>query len=207
MTALAARGIRKSFGRRHVLAGVDLEVAAGELIAVVGENGTGKTTLLRILAGDLRPDAGSVTIAGKPGYCPQAVVLDDALTVDQNVRYFQAAYGIASTGRAGELIDRLGFAGSRGQRAGTLSGGTKQKLSLTLTLMHDPPVLLLDEPYQGFDWQTYLAFWDLTSELRDRGTAIVVISHLVFDQDRFDRICHLTGGRIEEEAGSHAPAA
>jgi energy-coupling factor transporter ATP-binding protein EcfA2 len=91
MTALAARDIRKWFGRRQVLTGVDLEVAAGELVAVVGENGTGKTTLLRILAGDLRPDAGSVAIGGRPGYCPQTAVLDEALTVDQNVRYFQAA--------------------------------------------------------------------------------------------------------------------
>ena len=96
MSALTARGIRKSFGRRQVLAGLDLEVAAGELVAVVGENGTGKTTLLRILAGDLRPDAGTVTMAGRPGYCPQTVVLDEALTVDQHVRYFQAAYGIGS---------------------------------------------------------------------------------------------------------------
>jgi ABC-2 type transport system ATP-binding protein len=79
MTALAARGIRKSFRRRRVLAGLDLEVAAGELVAVVGENGTGKTTLLRILAGDLRPDAGSVVVAGRPGYCPQTVVRDEAL--------------------------------------------------------------------------------------------------------------------------------
>jgi ABC-2 type transport system ATP-binding protein len=207
MTALAARGIRKSFGRRQVLAGLDLEVATGELTAVVGENGTGKTTLLRILAGDLRPDAGSVTVAGRPGYCPQTVVLDEALTVDQHVRYFQAAYGIDRRDRADELIERLGFAACRGQRAGTLSGGTRQKLSLTLALMHDPPVLLLDEPYQGFDWQTYLAFWDLTGELRERGTAIVVISHLVFEQERFDRICHLRDGRIKEEVSSHAPAA
>ncbi len=206
MTALAARGIRKSFGRRRVLTGLDLEVAAGELVAVVGENGTGKTTLLRILAGDLRPDAGTVAIAGRPGYCPQAVVLDEALTVDQNVRYFQAAYGIGRSARADELIDRLGYASCRGQRAGILSGGTRQKLSLTLALMHDPPVLLLDEPYQGFDWQTYLAFWDLAGELRDRGTAIVVISHLVFERERFDRVCHLSGGRIHEEASGHAPA-
>ena len=206
MTALIARGIRKSYGRRPVLAGVDLEVAAGDLVAVVGENGTGKTTLLRILAGDLRPDGGSVVIAGRPGYCPQAVVLDEALTVDQHVRYFQAAYGIGGTDRAEELIEQLGFAACRGQRAGTLSGGTRQKLSLTLALMHDPPVLLLDEPYQGFDWQTYLAFWELTSELRQRGTATLVISHLVFEQDRFDRICHLKDGRIDEEAGSDAAA-
>jgi len=207
MTVLVARGICKSFGRRRVLAGLDLEAAAGEMVAVVGENGTGKTTLLRILAGDLRPDAGSVAIRGRPGYCPQTAVLDEALTVDQNVRYFQAAYGIGRTGRAEALIERLGYAGCRDQRAGALSGGTRQKLSLTLALMHDPPVLLLDEPYQGFDWQTYLAFWEMAGELRDRGTATVVISHLVFEQERFDRICHLRDGRIEQEAISHAPAA
>src|SRR5258705_1375170 len=72
--------------------------------------------------------------------------------------------------------------------------------------MHDPPVLLLDEPYQGFDWQTYLAFWDLTGELRDRGTATVVISHLVFEHERFDRVCHLTGGRSGGGASAHAAA-
>ena len=207
MTVLVARGIRKSFGRRRVLAGLDLEAGAGEMVAVAGENGTGKTTLLRILAGDLRPDAGSVAIRGRPGYCPQTAVLDEALTVDQHVRYFQAAYGIGRTGRAEALIERLGYAGCRDQRAGTLSGGTRQKLSLTLALMHDPPVLLLDEPYQGFDWQTYLAFWEMAGELRDRGTATVVISHLVFERERFDRICHLRDGRIEQEAISHAPAA
>jgi len=196
MTVLAAQGICKSFGRRRVLTGLDLDVAPGEMVAVVGENGTGKTTLLRILAGDLRPDAGTVTIGGRPGYCPQTVILDEALTVDQHVRYFQAAYGISSLARAGELIERLGFAASRGQRAGTLSGGTRQKLSLTLALMHD----------QGFDWQTYLAFWDLASELTAAGTATVVISHLVFEHKRFDRICQLADGRIQE-VSSHAPAA
>src|SRR5262249_57123981 len=119
MGALAGGGMRKSLGRRQVLTGVDLEVAAGELVAVVGENGTGKTTLLRILAGDLRPDAGSVAAAGRPGYCPQAVVLDEALTVDQHGRYFQAAYGIGSAARAGGLIERLGYAPWPRQPAGT----------------------------------------------------------------------------------------
>ena len=207
MNVLEATGIRKSFGRREVLGGVDLALAAGELAAVVGENGSGKSTLLRILAGDLRPDAGTVLVRGRAGYCPQAAVLDDALTADQHVRYFEAAYRRPAAARAAVLMDRLGYAGSRRQPAGTLSGGTRQKLSLTLALLHEPAVLLLDEPYQGFDWETYLAFWDLAGELRAAGTAILVITHLVFEQARFDRLWHLAAGRITEGESRHAPAA
>jgi ABC-type multidrug transport system ATPase subunit len=207
VSVLSAHGICKAFRRRQVLTGVDLDIGAGQLVAVVGENGSGKSTLLRILAGDLRPDAGSVTIEGRAGYCPQAVVLDEALTVDQHLRYFQVAYGIASLDRAGELIDRLGYARFRSQPVGILSGGTRQKLSLTLALLHDPAVLLLDEPYQGFDWDTYLAFWGLADELREAGTATVVITHLVFEDKRFDRICHLRDGQITEEVARHEPAA
>jgi ABC-type multidrug transport system ATPase subunit len=207
MSVLEAQGIRKSFGHRRVLTGVDLAVEPGEMAAVVGENGSGKSTLLRILAGDLRPDAGRMLTHGRLGYCPQAVVLDDALTVDQHIRYFQAAYQIAAADRAEELIGRLGYAASRHQPAGTLSGGTRQKLSLTLALLHDPAVLLLDEPYQGFDWETYLAFWDLAGELRAAGTATLVITHLVFEQQRFDRVWHLASGRIAEGEARHAPAA
>jgi ABC-2 type transport system ATP-binding protein len=207
MNVLDAQGIRKSFGHRRVLAGVDLAIEAGEMAAVVGENGSGKSTLLRILAGDLHPDAGRVLATGRVGYCPQAVVLDDALTADQHIRYFQAAYQITAADRAEGLIDRLGYAGSRHQPAGTLSGGTRQKLSLTLALLHEPAVLLLDEPYQGFDWETYLAFWDLAGELRAAGTATLVITHLVFEQERFDRVWHLAGGRIADGEARHAPAA
>jgi len=83
----------------------------------------------------------------------------------------------------------------------------QQRLGLCRVLLHDPALLLLDEPYQGFDWETYLAFWDLAGELRAGGTAILVITHLVFEQERFDRICHLAVGRIEEGADRHAPAA
>jgi len=208
MNVLEAQGIRKSFGRRRVLAGVDLAVEPGQLAAVVGENGSGKSTLLRILAGDLRPDAGRVLAHGRLGYCPQAVVLDDALTVEQHIRYFAAAYQIpAAADRAGELIARLGYPASRRQPAGTLSGGTRQKLSLTLALLHEPVVLLLDEPYQGFDWETYLAFWDLAGELRAAGTAILVVTHLVFERERFDRVWQLASGRIAEQEARHAPAA
>ena len=150
MTTLAARGIRKSFGRRPVLAGLDLEVAPGELVAVVGENGTGKTTLLRILAGDLRPDAGTVAIGGQARLLPaDGRARRGAQPWTSTCITSRPRTGSAP--RPGRRADRA--AGLRGlprpARAGTLSGGTKQKLSLTLALMHDPAVLLLDEPYQG----------------------------------------------------------
>ena len=83
---------------------------------------------------------------------------------------------------------------------GALSGGTRQKLNLTLALMHDPSVLLLDEPYQGFDWETYLHFWDLVVDLRERGCAVLVISHLVFDRERFDCLYHLARGTLIHES-------
>jgi ABC-2 type transport system ATP-binding protein len=201
--ALDARCIRKSYGRRRVLAGVDLEVPAGALVAVVGENGAGKSTLLKILAGMLHPEAGTVELGGRVGYCPQEPVLNGALTVGQHLRYFAAAYRLASLRRGEDLLDLLGYREYRDGVVDTLSGGTRQKLNLTLALLHDPEVLLLDEPYQGFDWETYLRFWDLVAESRDRGRAIVVITHLVFERDRFDLLYELEDGRIRrsEPAG------
>lgn len=203
MNVLRAKGIRKSFGRRGVLNGADLEVAPGRLVAVVGENGSGKSTLLRILARDLRCDSGTIEIQGRVGYCPQQVVLDDGLTPDQHLRYFRSAYGITSLARAEELMRILGYANDRARPAGTLSGGTQQKLNLTIALMHSPALLLLDEPYQGFDWETYLAFWELAVKLRDSGTAIVVISHLVYERERFDTIFQMRDGRLHQGVSDH----
>ena len=93
-------------------------------------------------------------------------------------------------------MNLLGYEQYRGQVAGELSGGTRQKLNLTLALLHDPDVLLLDEPYQGFDWETYLRFWDLVGDLRTRSKTIVIITHLVFEQDRFDLLADLAGGHL-----------
>jgi ABC-2 type transport system ATP-binding protein len=194
--ALCARDIHKAYRRHQVLAGVDLRVAPGQLAGVVGENGAGKSTLLRILAGTLAADRGSVYLSGALGYCPQQPVLSDNLTVAQHLRYFAAAHRLPDLRRGQELVARLGFERYLGHSAGALSGGTRQKLNLTLALLHDPDVLLLDEPYQGFDWETYLRFWDLVQDLCFRGKAIVVITHLVFEQDRFDVLADLSGGRL-----------
>jgi len=193
---LSARDVHKSYGKHQVLRGADLTVAPGQLVAVVGENGAGKSTLLKALAGTLAIDSGSIDVAGTLGYCPQEPVVSDNLTVDQHLRYFAAAYHLPDLGRGEHLVDRLGYQQYRHQAAGSLSGGTRQKLNLTLALLHDPGLLLLDEPYQGFDWDTYLRFWDLVADLRARGKAIVIITHLVFEQDRFDQLADLAGGRL-----------
>jgi ABC-type multidrug transport system ATPase subunit len=194
--AIEAGDIRKSYRRVPVLRGVDLQVERGSLVAVVGENGSGKSTLLRILARDLEADDGSLLVAGRIGYCPQIPILNDNLGVEDHIVSFAAAYRLASLTRADELVADLDFSAFRNRLVGELSGGTRQKLNLTLALMHDPDVLLLDEPYQGFDWETYLRFWDLVVTLRERGTAIVVISHLVFEEGRFDALYELAGGRL-----------
>jgi ABC-2 type transport system ATP-binding protein len=192
---LRVRGVHKSYGDHRVLSGADLDLPPGCLGGVVGENGSGKSTLLRILAGQLAPDRGAVTYAGRLGYCPQHTVLNPSFTVEQHLRFFQVAYDLPDLALAHELMDVLSFSAYRRHRVSTLSGGTQQKLNLTLALMHDPPLLLLDEPYQGFDWDTYERFWDLASRLRDRGRSVLVVSHIAFDTTRFDRLWRLEQGR------------
>ncbi len=203
---LRAAGLAKSFGRHRVLRDVGFELRPGTLVGIVGENGSGKSTLLRILAGELRPNAGAVTLAGALGYCPQAVVLNESLTVAQHLDYFRAAYRLTDLSRAQQLVETLAFGQYLGATVGTLSGGTQQKLNLTLALMHDPAVLLLDEPYQGFDWETYLRFWQVAADLRARGKAILVISHLIFDQQRFDALYQLHDGRLQPMPRPATPA-
>jgi len=193
---LEARGIRKAYRRHQVLCGVDMTAGPGQLVAVVGENGAGKSTLLKILAGTLPPDSGQVRLGGTLGYCPQDPVLSDSLTPAQHLRYFAAARRLPSLTRGMELARQLGYEQYLDRAAGELSGGTRQKLNLTLALAHDPDVLLLDEPYQGFDWETYLRFWDLVADLRARRKTVVIITHLVFEQDRFDLLADLAGGRL-----------
>ncbi|UXY26074.1 ATP-binding cassette domain-containing protein [Streptomyces sp. HUAS TT20] len=133
---------------------------------------------------------------------PQDPVLNGALTVEQHLRYFAAARGLPNVDRGRELVRLLGYERYERSAAGELSGGTRQKLNLTLALLHDPDVLLLDEPYQGFDWETYLRFWDLVEELRARGKAVVIITHLVFEQGRFNLLADLADGRLTPRTAS-----
>ncbi|MFF7189934.1 ABC transporter ATP-binding protein [Streptomyces sp. NPDC008222] len=191
-------GVYHAYGRRPVLRGVDLRLEPGALAGIVGENGAGKTTLLKILSGELAPDRGTVRHHGRFGYCPQAAVLNDALTVRQHLNYFKVAYGLSDLMRAEEVMEALRFSEYADERAGVLSGGTRQKLNLTLALMHDPRILLLDEPYQGFDWETYQRFWDLAGRLREEGRSVLVVSHLAYDAERLDVLWRLDGGHLRE---------
>ena len=163
------------------------------MVAVLGENGSGKSTLLRILAGAMSPDAGSVRLSGRIGFCPQECVLYPYLTAMEHFRLFGAAAGVADVeGRARALLERFRFDGD--VLAVQASGGTRQKLNLALSLLADPPVLLLDEPYNGFDVETYRCFLDWTHEARAAGKCIVVVTHIAFDRERFDRILTLRDG-------------
>jgi ABC-type multidrug transport system ATPase subunit len=173
---------------------------SGSLNAVVGENGSGKSTLLKIIVGRWRGDSGKVTFKGKIGYCPQQSLIFSDLTVDENFRYFSAAYGLdqkTSLAQSEHLLEHFDFKRYHKDKVSTLSGGTQQKLNLSLALLHQPDLLVLDEPYNGFDWETYLRFWDLTNELRKKGCIILIVCHLVNEIERFDRIYNLKNGYLD----------
>jgi ABC-2 type transport system ATP-binding protein len=196
---LAVREVSRSFGRRTVLRSVGFDVAPGEIVGITGENGSGKSTLLRIVVGLLRADAGRVEHRGALGHCDQEPLVFPELTVEEHFRYFGRAYGLAEAQwrpAGDELLERFHFARYLAERAARLSGGTRQKLHLSLALLHRPALLVLDEPYQAFDWETYLRFWEYAQELRAQGTAIVIVSHLAHERARFDRLLALREGEL-----------
>jgi ABC-type multidrug transport system ATPase subunit len=173
-------------------------VCRGELVGLVGENGSGKSTLMQIVVGLLARDGGSVWQEGRLGYCPQQPMLWDKLSVDEHFELYARAYGLDDTTRehaAQGLLDELQFERYRRYRVEELSGGTRQKLNLALALMHDPHVLLLDEPYSGFDWETYVRFWEMSERRRDQGMGILIVSHLLAERERLDRVYELRGGQ------------
>jgi ABC-2 type transport system ATP-binding protein len=205
---LRVEGIVKSFHRGplwrrrpvEVLRGASLEVAGGELVGLVGENGSGKSTLLQIIVGLLSRDAGTVERPERLGYCPQMPLLWDKLTVAEHFELFAEAYGLHADSAAGSrdaLLADLRFDRYLRRRVEDLSGGTRQKLNLALALLHEPQLLLLDEPYSGFDWETYLRFWEMAERRRADGMGILIISHLLAEQDRLTRIYALRDGRCE----------
>jgi ABC-type multidrug transport system ATPase subunit len=194
---LHAEDVHKSYGRKHVLRGVSFDANAGQLVAILGENGSGKSTLLRILAGTDDADRGSIERNGRLGYCPQDQVLYPYLTIDEHIELFGCAYGLSASDakkRGDALVERFDFADHRREIVEELSGGTRQKLNLALALLHDPAIVLLDEPYAGLDIESYREFVEWSDEAKREGRCVVVITHLALDQERFDRVFNLRDG-------------
>jgi ABC-type multidrug transport system ATPase subunit len=186
----------------EVLKGASLEVRSGQLVGLVGENGSGKSTLMQIVVGLLRRDGGELERPNRLGYCPQVPMLWDKLTVDEHFELFARAYGMDDEARERserDLLEELQFDRYRGYRVEELSGGTRQKLNLALALMHEPELLLLDEPYSGFDWETYVRFWEMSERRRDAGMGILIVSHLLTERQRLDRLYTLIDGRAVGE--------
>jgi ABC-type multidrug transport system ATPase subunit len=200
---LTVRRVAKAYGRNRVLVDSSLTIAPGEIVGVTGENGSGKSTLLNIIVGRMRPDSGSVSATGRIGYCPQEMLVFDTLTVRENFRFFAAAYGRSDwPARMQTLLGQLNFERYADTPVSHLSGGTRQKLNLAIAYLHEPDILILDEPYSGFDWETYLHFWELTAELRARNRAVLVVSHFVHDRERFDSLYRIVAGRLEPVSGN-----
>jgi ABC-type multidrug transport system ATPase subunit len=200
---LVVTGVSKRFRRTRVLDGVHLTVRSGEIVALTGENGAGKSTLMRICAGLIRADAGAVQVAERIGYCPQAPSLLELLTADEHLVMFGTGMGLSremSLRSGHELLAEFDFPVGRRLVTKDMSGGTRQKLNLALALLGEPSLLLLDEPYQGFDRGTYVNFWDHCDRWRGQGKAIVVVTHMLAELGRADRVVELPAHSANDAA-------
>ncbi|MDT8396143.1 MAG: ABC transporter ATP-binding protein [bacterium] len=186
---LRGRQLSKRYGPIHALRGVDLSVARGGSLVLLGPNGAGKSTLLGILAGRIRPTEGSVVLEGgeirsgtaartRTGYLAHASLLYPGLTALENLRFTGQLYGVKTPlARAEELLDFVGLTRRGDDRVGGFSRGMQQRLSIARALVHDPELILLDEPFSGLDYHSSRSFADDLAHLRDGRRTIVVATH------------------------------
>ena len=209
--AIQVRNLTKRFASVAAVNSVSLDCAPGEVFGFVGPDGAGKTTIMRLLAAVMAPDEGSITIEGldavanpelvrsRVSYMPQRFGLYEDLTVDENIAFFADLFSISRRDRderAARLLAASGMTSFRKRRAGQLSGGMKQKLGLTCSLIHTPKVLLLDEPTAGVDPVSRRDFWRILYGLRGEGVAIVVATSYLDEAERCARLGLLRDGRM-----------
>ncbi|MDR7416089.1 MAG: ABC transporter ATP-binding protein [Armatimonadota bacterium] len=209
--AIVCRGLVRTFGPLRAVDGVDLEVQQGEIFALVGPDGAGKTTLIRLLCGAITPTAGEVRVAGRDvvregeevrervGYMPQQFSLYGDLTVWENLRLYADLYGIPPArfrDRAERLLVAFGLEEARDRLAVNLSGGMRQKLALACTLVHEPEVLLLDEPTTGVDPVSRRQFWRILYELNRQGITVFLSTTYMDEADRASRVGLLHRGKL-----------
>jgi ABC-2 type transport system ATP-binding protein len=203
--AIAIRDLRVVRGRRKVLDGLDLDIEAWTVTGLLGPSGSGKTTLIRSIVGVQIVAAGGVTVLGLPagtaelrrhvGYVTQAPAVYDDLTVRENLDYFARIVGVGHE-RVDAVIDRVGLRGQRDQVAATGSGGERARLSLATALLHEPEVLVLDEPTVGLDPVLRRDLWDFFNELADSGSTLLVSSHVMDEAERCEQLVLIREGRL-----------
>jgi ABC-2 type transport system ATP-binding protein len=209
--ALALRGLRKRFGNTVAVDGLSLTVRKGEILGLLGPNGAGKSTTVHMAVGLLSPDEGEVQVAGlgsprqpevrrQLGVAPQALALYEALSAEENLRFFGQIYGLSGRRLAERVAWALEFSALTERRrdaAGTFSGGMKRRLNLAAALIHDPRILLLDEPTVGVDPQSRNAILERIAELRQQGRTVVYTTHYMEEVTRIcDRVAIVDHGRV-----------
>jgi ABC-2 type transport system ATP-binding protein len=208
--AIRFTGLTKSYGDHAVLTGMDLDVPAGTVLALLGSNGAGKTTAVQILATLLRADAGTVTVLGSDvarqpadvrasiGLTGQFAAVDDVLTGRENLVLVADLLRVDAPRRAAErLLDRFGLTDAADRRVGTWSGGMRRRLDIAMGLVGDPPVLVLDEPTTGLDPQSRAGVWAMVRELAGRGTTVLLTTQYLDEAEQLaDRVAILHGGRV-----------
>lgn len=209
-----ARGLRKEFGALVAVEGLDLDIARGEVFGLLGPNGSGKTTTIRMLCGLVVPTAGFAIVAGfdvgreservrrRIGYMSQRYGLYDDLTVSENLRFYSRVYGLVGDDREERLaqhIRDLDLGARLNQLAGTLSGGWKQRLALACATAHKPDLVFLDEPTAGVDPAARRTFWEIIYALAERGTTIIVTTHYMDEAERCQRLAFLSRGHLIAE--------
>jgi ABC-2 type transport system ATP-binding protein len=212
--AISARGLTRRFGKLLAVDGVDLDIPRAQIYGFLGPNGSGKSTTIRMLCGLLRPTSGDCTVLGLPvpreaealrqkiGYMTQRFSLWEDLTIEENLDFMGRIFGIAGharTARIRELLGRYRLDAMRTQRAGTLSGGQKQRLALAAATLHQPELLLLDEPTSAVDPQNRRDFWEGLFDLVEQGTTILVSTHYMDEAERCHGIAILDRGRLVAE--------
>ncbi len=209
--AVETRGLTRRFGDLVAVRALDLQIFKGEVFGLLGPNGSGKTTTIRMLCGLLEPSEGSAVVADvdvraapdlikeRIGYMSQRFGLYEDLTVAENMNFYGGVYGLAGAGRRGriaEVVKFLGLDRRLDQLAGTLSGGWKQRLALACALMHRPAVIFLDEPTAGVDPAARRAFWATIKTLAAEGTTVIVTTHYMDEASRCGRVALLSQGHL-----------